>query len=73
MTTKSFRKTQSHRSQIRCSEENETLQSKFMIAENTSTTLSINHKKLSDRIIEMERITHRLYGTFAEDFRGNRS
>ena len=32
-----------------------------MIAENTSTTLSINHKKLSDRIIEMESITHRLY------------
>ena len=40
--------------------ENETLQSKFMIAEKTSTTLSTNHKKLNDRVIEMERNTHRL-------------
>ena len=40
--------------------ENETLQSKFMIAVKTSTTLSINHKKLNDRVIEMERNTHRL-------------
>ena len=31
-----------------------------MIAEKTSTTLSINHKKLNDRIIEMERNMHRL-------------
>ena len=40
--------------------ENETLQSKFMIAEKTSTTLSISHKKLNERVIEMERNTHRL-------------
>ena len=40
--------------------ENETLQSKFMIAEKTSTTLSINHKKLNERVIEMERNTRRL-------------
>ena len=32
---------------------------KFMVPENTLTTLSINHKKLNDRIIEMERNTHR--------------
>ena len=31
-----------------------------MIAEKTSTTLSTNHKKLNDRVIEMERNTHRL-------------
>ena len=40
--------------------ENETLQSKVMIAEKTSATLSINHKKLNDRIIEIERNMHRL-------------
>ena len=33
---------------------------KFMVPENTLTTLSINHKKLNDRIIEMEKNTHRL-------------
>ena len=31
-----------------------------MIAEKTSTTLSMNHKKLNDKIIEMERNIHRL-------------
>ena len=31
-----------------------------MIAEKTSTTLSINHKILSNRIIEMDRNIHRL-------------
>ena len=31
-----------------------------MITEKTSTTLSINHKKLNDRIIEMQRNMHRL-------------
>ena len=36
------------------------LQSKVMIAEKTSTTLSINHKILSNRIIEMDRNIHRL-------------
>ena len=35
--------------------ENETLPSKFMIAERTLTTLSINHKKLNERVIVMER------------------
>ena len=40
--------------------ENGTLKSKFMIAEKTSTTLSINHKKVNDRIIETERNMHRL-------------
>ena len=40
--------------------ENGTLKSKFMIAEKTSTTLSINHKKINDRIIETERNMHRL-------------
>ena len=35
--------------------ENETLQSKFMIAEKTLTIFSINHKKLQNRVIEMER------------------
>ena len=35
--------------------ENETLQSKFMIAEKTLTIFSINHKKLKNRVIEMER------------------
>ena len=40
--------------------ENETLQSKVMIAEKTSTTLSTNHKKLNDKIIKMERSMHRL-------------
>ena len=30
-----------------------------MIAEKTSTTLSMNHKKLNDKIIEMERNIHR--------------
>ena len=40
--------------------ENETLQSKFMIAEKTLTTLSINHKKLNDRVIKIEGSMHRL-------------
>ena len=40
--------------------ENGTLQSKFMIAQKTSMTLSINHKKLSNRINQMERNMHRL-------------
>ena len=31
-----------------------------MTAKRTSTTLSINHKKLNDKVIEMERNTHRL-------------
>ena len=31
-----------------------------MVAEKTSTTLSISHKKLNDRVIEMERNMHRL-------------
>ena len=31
-----------------------------MIAEETSTTLSMNHKKLNERIIEMKRNMHRL-------------
>ena len=31
-----------------------------MIVEKTSTTLSMNHKKLNDKIIEMERNMHRL-------------
>ena len=35
--------------------ENETLQSKFMIAEKTLTIFSINHKKLKNRVTEMER------------------
>ena len=40
--------------------ENETLQSKVMIAEITSATLSVNHKKLNDKIIETERNMYRL-------------
>ena len=40
--------------------ENETLQSKVMIAKKTSTNLSINHKKLNSRVIEMERNMYRL-------------
>ena len=40
--------------------ENETLQNKVMIEEKTSVTLSMNHKKLSDKIIEMERNMLRL-------------
>ena len=40
--------------------ETETLQSKVMIMEKTSTTLSMNHKKLNNKIIEMERNMHRL-------------
>ena len=40
--------------------ETETLQSKVMIVEKTSTTLSMNHKKLNNKIIEMERNMHRL-------------
>ena len=40
--------------------ENDTLQSKVMIAKKTSTTLFVNNKKLNDRIIEMERNMHRL-------------
>ena len=31
-----------------------------MIAEKTSTTLSMNHKKLDDKIIKMERSMHKL-------------
>ena len=31
-----------------------------MTVEKTSTTLSMNHKKLNDRIIEMERNMHKL-------------
>ena len=38
--------------------ENETLQSKVMVAEKASTTLCISHKKLNDRVIEMERNMH---------------
>ena len=34
--------------------EKKTLQSKVMIAEKTSATLSMNHKNLNDKIIEME-------------------
>ena len=39
-----------------------------MIAEKTLTRISINHKKLNDRIIEMERNMHRLqqYGEYGE-------
>ena len=33
---------------------------RVMVAEKTLTTLSINHKKLNDRVIEMERNVHRL-------------
>ena len=40
--------------------ENEFLHNKVMIGEKTLMTFSINHKKLSDRIIEMERNIHRL-------------
>ena len=40
--------------------ETETLQSKVMIMEKTSTTLSMNHKKLNNKIIEMKRNMHRL-------------
>ena len=40
--------------------ENETLQSKVMTAEKTLTTLSMNHKKLNNKIIEMQRNMHRL-------------
>ena len=40
--------------------ENETLQSKVMVAEKASTILSISHEKLNDRVIEMERNMHRL-------------
>ena len=40
--------------------ENETLQSKVMVAEKASTILSISHEKLIDRVIEMERNMHRL-------------
>ena len=38
--------------------ENETLQSKVMVAEKASTALCISHKKLNDRVIEMERNMH---------------
>ena len=34
-----------------------------MTVEKTSTTLSMNHKKLNDRIIEMERNVHKLDNT----------
>ena len=40
--------------------ENETIQSKVMVAEKTSTTLSINHENLNNSVIEMEKNTHRL-------------
>ena len=40
--------------------ETETLQSKVMIVEKTSTTLSMNHKELNNKIIEMERNMDRL-------------
>ena len=40
--------------------ENETLQSKLVIAEKTSTTLSMHHKNLNEKIIEMEGNMHRL-------------
>ena len=40
--------------------ENETLQSKLVIAEKTSATLSMHHKNLNDKIIEMEGNMHRL-------------
>ena len=40
--------------------ENETLLSKVMVAEKTLTTLFINHKKLKDRVIEMEGNMHKL-------------
>ena len=40
--------------------ENDTLQSKVMIAKKTSMTLFINNKKLNGRIIEMVRKMHRL-------------
>ena len=40
--------------------ENETLQSKVMVAEKTSSALSISHKKLNEGVIEMERNMHRL-------------
>ena len=40
--------------------ENETLQSKVMVAEKLSTTLSISHKKLNSRVAELERDMHRL-------------
>ena len=40
--------------------ENETLQSKVMVAEKASTILSISHENLNDRVIEMERNMHRL-------------
>ena len=39
--------------------ENETLQSNVMVAEKTSTTFSISHKKLNDRAIEMDKNMHR--------------
>ena len=40
--------------------ENETLQNKVMIVVKTLATLSISHKNLHERIIEMERNMHRL-------------
>ena len=40
--------------------ENETLESQIMIAEKTSTTLSMNHKRLNNKMTEMERNMHRL-------------
>ena len=40
--------------------ENRTLQSKVMVAEKSSTTLSISHKKFNGMVIEMERNMHRL-------------
>ena len=40
--------------------ENRTLQSKVMVAEKSSTTLSISHKKFNGIVIEMERNMHRL-------------
>ena len=40
--------------------ENETVQSKVMISEKISATLNLNHKRINDKIIEMERNMNRL-------------
>ena len=40
--------------------ENETVQSKVMISEKISATLNMNHKRINDKIIEMERNMNRL-------------
>ena len=56
MTTKSLEKNSVNKAKFHdLKKENETLQSKVMIAEKTSATLSMNHKKLNDKIIEMGR------------------